>query len=127
MTDALAGPYNSPRFGSQATVNVMISSEVANGEVGFATVEDAVVQEPNADEPTLQIPLKVYREGTNGDVTVFWSLTGTGENAAFVTPSDTGPTLGSVTMVSGTCHSIIQFTTDTKHFRSFCEWVKAFI
>ena len=99
--DAAFGPYSSPRFGQQATVNVIITSDVANGEVGFATTEGLIVEEPTADEPTLAILLPVYREGTNGDVTIYWSLRGTGENAAFVTPSDTGVTLGSVTMVSG--------------------------
>ena len=83
-------------------MNIMITPDVANGEVGFATVEDVIVQEPDgSDVPKLQIRLRVFREGTNGDVTVYWSIRGTGDNAASVTSSDTGPTLGTVTMVSG--------------------------
>ena len=81
-------------------MNIMITPDVANGEVGFAPVEDVIVQEPDgSDVPKLQIRLRVFREGTNGDVTVYWSMRGTGDNAA--TSSDTGPTLGTVTMVSG--------------------------
>ena len=100
--DADAKTYNSPRFGEKDVINIMITSDVANGEVGFAAVEDIIVQEPDgSDGSNLQIRLKVFREGTNGDVTVYWSLRGTGDNAASVTSSDTGPTLGSVTMVSG--------------------------
>ena len=45
------------------------------------------------------------REGTNGDVTVFWRLSGVGPSARFVTAEDTGVTSGSITMRSGkTCH-----------------------
>ncbi len=103
-TDSLR-TFNSPMPGSKSSVRIRVTSELANGEVGFASVEDIIVQEPEGAETFfLEVPLLVFREGTNGDVTVSWSLRGAGENAEAVTASDAGPTQGTVTMVSGQQH-----------------------
>ena len=54
--DIEAGPYNSPRFGPQSTVNIEVMSDEANGEVGFADVQDIIVQEPDGIEvPVRQV------------------------------------------------------------------------
>ena len=43
----------------------------------------------------------MFREGTNGEATIYWSLMGTGNNAEYVTDEDTGATSGIIQMENG--------------------------
>ena len=48
-----------------------------------------------------QVVLPLLREGTNGEVTVHWVLSGTGPNRDRVTDSDVSPMSGLVALTSG--------------------------
>ncbi len=117
--DTAGQPYNSPRFGSLSSVSLVVTAEEANGEVGFADVREIAVREPEGADLALRVPLKVFREGTNGEATVYWSVRGTGENAGHVTEGDTGPTVGSVVMAPGELLSFLLKFYMTE-MRAFC-------
>ncbi|CAH1797156.1 unnamed protein product [Owenia fusiformis] len=110
---AEVGPFNSPMLGENTKATVTVRQQDANGEVGFAATEDIFVAEPEGNF-NQRIPLVLNREGVNGDVTVYWSMVGTGRYVASVTPDDTGVTSGNVTMLSGesTAEIVIQIMPD---------------
>ena len=49
----------------------------------------------------LQVAVPLLREGTNGDVLVYWSMEGSGPDADRVTADDIAPFSGVITMASG--------------------------
>ena len=100
------GPFNSPKIGPRSIATISVTAAEASGEIGFASVEPMVVQEPAGGPSTVR--LKLSREGTSGQAVVSWLMTGTGGT---VTSADTGPTQGTVTMLSGKI-----FLLDKNHY-----------
>ncbi|XP_069137444.1 adhesion G-protein coupled receptor V1-like isoform X2 [Argopecten irradians] len=89
------GAYNSPVFGSRTELNIPVTLNEANGEIGFHSTTTAIINEP--DSTPYQVLLQLTREGTSGQAVISWVLTG----SASVTASDTGPTSGTIVMERG--------------------------
>ena len=80
----------------------------ANGEIGFDTVEQMFVDEP--DGASSEVRLRLTRLGTSGQATITWSMEGTGPNKEQVTVNDTGPTSGTVIMGAGMVAELIVYS-----------------
>ncbi|XP_017551078.2 adhesion G-protein coupled receptor V1 isoform X2 [Pygocentrus nattereri] len=93
-------PSVSPRFGGAVNISLLITPDIANGEIGFTSNQTVVAIEPD-DTNTSMIVLPLRRDGTDGQAVVFWSLRPTGENRMDVTKDDLSPFSGSVTFLSG--------------------------
>ncbi|XP_048838820.1 adhesion G-protein coupled receptor V1 [Brienomyrus brachyistius] len=99
-------PPISPRFAGALNITLTVTSDIANGEIGFISNQTVIVNEPEDDNIT-QITLPLHRDGTDGQAVVFWSLRPTGRNSQDVTLNDLGPFSGSVTFLSGQSDSSI--------------------
>ncbi|KAJ8414918.1 hypothetical protein AAFF_G00024410 [Aldrovandia affinis] len=101
----------SPRFGGDLNISLMITPDIANGEIGFIKNQTVVVYEPE-DNRTNLISLSLRRDGTDGQAVVFWSLRPIGFNRDDVTLDDLGPFSGSVTFLSGQSNASINITIE---------------
>ena len=86
-------------IGARNVATIMVTPVEANGEIGFSTSDPMIVSEPDSSES--EVRLRLTREGTSGEAIISWSMVGTGPNAGYVTPEDTGPREGTVIMQSG--------------------------
>ncbi|XP_061172919.1 adhesion G-protein coupled receptor V1-like [Saccostrea echinata] len=107
-TDPDFGAYNSPTLGSKVSASVPVTLTVANGEIGFQSIQPITVNEPAITPYT--VALKLTREGTSGRAYIDWSLKGSGVNAAMVTTSDTGITSGTAIMEAGSSATLLLIT-----------------
>ncbi|XP_075449203.1 adhesion G-protein coupled receptor V1 isoform X3 [Ascaphus truei] len=102
-------PPISPRLGSLQNISLKVTTDIANGEIGFTSNLPIIVSEPeNASSNMVSIAL--HRDGTGGEVVVFWSLKPSGLNAISITPSDLSPFSGSVKFLSGQSDTAINIT-----------------
>ncbi|XP_026177361.1 adhesion G-protein coupled receptor V1 isoform X2 [Mastacembelus armatus] len=100
---------NSPRFGGPLNVTLIVTPDIANGEIGFTSNTTVVVYEPeDRNSSTVSLPLR--RDGTDGQAVVFWSLQPIGANREDVTANDLKPLSGSVVFLSGQSDASISFT-----------------
>ncbi|MBN3308256.1 GPR98 protein, partial [Amia calva] len=102
-------PPVSPRLGGDLNILLIITHDIANGEISFSSNQTLVVLEPEDTNSNL-ISLPLWRDGTDGQADVFWSIRPTGFNQRDVTPDDLGPFNGSVTFLSGQNMSSINIT-----------------
>ncbi|XP_053337317.1 adhesion G-protein coupled receptor V1 [Clarias gariepinus] len=93
-------PSVSPRFGGAINISLVITPDIANGEIGFTSNQTVVATEPEESNASMII-LPLRRDGTDGQAVVFWSVRPVGENRVDVTTSDLSPFTGSVTFLSG--------------------------
>ncbi|XP_035385851.1 adhesion G-protein coupled receptor V1 [Electrophorus electricus] len=99
----------SPRFGGAINISLVITPDIANGEIGFTSNQTVVAVEPEeSNASTIILPLR--RDGTDGQATVFWSVRTTGENSGDITRDDLSPFSGSVTFLSGQSEANISIT-----------------
>ncbi|KTG04367.1 hypothetical protein cypCar_00003794 [Cyprinus carpio] len=102
-------PSVSPRFGGALNISLIITPDIANGEIGFTSNQTVVALEPEDSNVSL-ITLQLRRDGTDGQAVVFWSLRPTGENREDVTVGDISPFTGSVRFLSGQSEAVINIT-----------------
>eukprot|EP00064_Thunnus_orientalis_P005520 superscaffoldBa00000542_g5534 len=102
-------PSNSPRFGGPLNLNLTVTPDIANGEIGFTSNTTVVVYEPE-DSNTSMVNLPLRRDGTDGQAVVFWSLHPIGANPEDVTVNDLEPLSGSVIFLSGQSDASINLT-----------------
>ncbi|XP_026994314.2 adhesion G-protein coupled receptor V1 isoform X1 [Tachysurus fulvidraco] len=102
-------PSVSPRFGGAINISLVITPDIANGEIGFTSNQTVVATEPE-ESNTSMIILPLRRDGTDGQAVVFWSVRPVGENRADVTKNDLLPFTGSVTFLSGQSEANISIT-----------------
>ncbi|KAI2664431.1 Adhesion G-protein coupled receptor V1 [Labeo rohita] len=102
-------PSVSPRFGGALNISLIITPDIANGEIGFTSNQTVVALEPE-DSNTSLITLQLRRDGTDGQAVVFWSLRPAGENKEDVTEGDISPFTGSVKFLSGQSEAVINIT-----------------
>ncbi|KAM6225436.1 adhesion G-protein coupled receptor V1 [Rhynchocyon petersi] len=102
-------PPVSPRFAKIRNITLLVTPDIANGEIGFTSSLPITLHEPedSADE-VICIPL--HRDGTDGQATVYWSLKPSGFNSKAVTLDDIGPFNGSVVFLSGQSDTTINIT-----------------
>ncbi|XP_066512530.1 adhesion G-protein coupled receptor V1-like [Hoplias malabaricus] len=93
-------PSMSPRFGGAINISLLITPDIANGEIGFTSNRTVEAVEPE-DTNSSMIVLPLRRDGTDGQAVVFWSVRPIGENRVDVTRDDLTPFSGSVTFLSG--------------------------
>ncbi|XP_077988560.1 adhesion G-protein coupled receptor V1-like [Glandiceps talaboti] len=94
-------PPLSPRLGDKTSVNLTVTKDLANGEIGFnEAVLKRTVSEPEGSGQ-LVVTLPLSREGTSGDATVYWQSIGVGPFASYVTSDDVRPLNGSIYFPSG--------------------------
>uniref|UniRef100_A0AAV2MS74 Staphylococcus aureus surface protein A n=1 Tax=Knipowitschia caucasica TaxID=637954 RepID=A0AAV2MS74_KNICA len=99
----------SPRFEGPLNVTLTITSDIANGEIGFISNRTVEVFEPEHSNSTV-VSLPLRRDGTDGKAEVFWSLRPIGANAEDVTTRDLRPFNGTVVFLSGQSDASINFT-----------------
>ncbi|XP_070543508.1 adhesion G-protein coupled receptor V1-like isoform X2 [Ptychodera flava] len=108
-------PTKSPRLGDKTSIVLVVSSDLANGEIGFNEADlEQTVEEPDGSTP-LAITFPLTREGTSGDATVYWQAHGIGQFADYFTTSDVRPANGSVyfpTGIAGTSLTILIMPDD---------------
>ncbi|XP_072520807.1 adhesion G-protein coupled receptor V1 isoform X2 [Salminus brasiliensis] len=102
-------PSVSPRFGGATNVSLLITPDIANGEIGFTSNQTVVAVEPE-ESNTSVIILPLRRDGTDGQAVVFWSVRPVGENSVDVTKDDLSPFSGSVVFLSGQSEANISIT-----------------
>ncbi|KAI5088303.1 G-protein coupled receptor 98 isoform X2, partial [Silurus meridionalis] len=102
-------PSVSPRFGGAINISLLITPDIANGEIGFTSNQTVVATEPE-DSNTSMIILSLRRDGTDGQAVVFWSILAVGENRADVTRTDLSPFSGSITFLTGQSEANISIT-----------------
>ncbi|XP_062873808.1 adhesion G-protein coupled receptor V1 [Trichomycterus rosablanca] len=102
-------PSVSPRFGGATNISLVITPDIANGEIGFTSNQTVVAVEPE-ESNTSVIVLPLRRDGTDGRAVVFWSVRPVGENRVDVTRDDLSPFAGSVTFLSGQSEANITIT-----------------
>ncbi|KAL0979759.1 hypothetical protein UPYG_G00189270 [Umbra pygmaea] len=102
-------PPVSPRLGGPLNLTLTVTSDIANGEIGFTTNTTVVVFEPE-ETNTSTVTLNLRRDGTDGQAVVFWSLRPIGANQADVTPGDLTPLTGSVVFRTGQSDAVINVT-----------------
>ncbi|XP_074063616.1 adhesion G-protein coupled receptor V1-like isoform X2 [Macrotis lagotis] len=102
-------PPLSPRFGDIRNISLRVTSDIANGEIGFISNLPIILNEPE-DSPAEVVSIPLHRDGTDGQATVFWSLKPSGFNSKSVTLDDIGPFNGSVVFLSGQSDTMINIT-----------------
>ncbi|XP_054544211.1 adhesion G-protein coupled receptor V1 isoform X2 [Talpa occidentalis] len=102
-------PSISPRFGKIRNISLVVTPDIANGEIGFISNLPIILHEPeDSDADMVYIPL--HRDGTDGQASVYWSLRASGFNSKAVTLEDIGPFNGSVVFLSGQSDTTINIT-----------------
>uniref|UniRef100_A0ACB8EQA8 G-protein coupled receptor 98 n=1 Tax=Sphaerodactylus townsendi TaxID=933632 RepID=A0ACB8EQA8_9SAUR len=102
-------PSISPRLGEIQNISLRITSDIANGEIGFISNLPIILHEPEDFAATV-VSIALHRDGTDGQATVFWSLKPSGLNAKAVTMDDISPFSGFVVFLSGQSDTAINFT-----------------
>uniref|UniRef100_A0A8C3XBP1 Adhesion G-protein coupled receptor V1 n=1 Tax=Catagonus wagneri TaxID=51154 RepID=A0A8C3XBP1_9CETA len=102
-------PPISPRFGKIRNISLMVTPDIANGEIGFTSNLPVILHEPE-DFAAEVICIPLHRDGTEGHATVYWSLKPSGFNSKAVTLEDIGPFNGSVLFLSGQSDTMINIT-----------------
>ncbi|EPQ10965.1 G-protein coupled receptor 98, partial [Myotis brandtii] len=102
-------PPISPRFGKIRNISLAVTSDIANGEIGFISNLPIILHEPE-DSPAEMVYIPLHRDGTDGQATVYWSLKPSGSNSKAVTLDDIGPFNGSVVFLSGQSDTTINIT-----------------
>ncbi|ETE65236.1 G-protein coupled receptor 98, partial [Ophiophagus hannah] len=102
-------PSISPRLGEIKNVSLRITPDIANGEIGFISNLSIILPEPE-DSLFAVSSIPLHRDGTDGQATVFWSLTPTGLNSKAVTIDDIWPFSGSVLFLSGQSDTALNIT-----------------
>ncbi|XP_039203973.1 adhesion G-protein coupled receptor V1 isoform X4 [Crotalus tigris] len=102
-------PSISPRLGEIKNVSLRITPDIANGEIGFISNLPIILLEPE-DSLFAVSSIPLHRDGTDGQATVFWSLTPIGLNSKAVTIDDIWPFSGSVLFLSGQSDTAINIT-----------------
>ncbi|XP_062371958.1 adhesion G-protein coupled receptor V1 [Sardina pilchardus] len=102
-------PSISPRFAGAVNMSLIVTPEIANGEIGFTSNLTVVLLEPEDSNSSL-VTLSLRRDGTDGKAEVFWSLHPTGENDVDLTPDDLSPFSGSVIFQTGQSDAEINIT-----------------
>uniref|UniRef100_G3UAQ4 Adhesion G protein-coupled receptor V1 n=1 Tax=Loxodonta africana TaxID=9785 RepID=G3UAQ4_LOXAF len=102
-------PPISPRFGKIRNISLLVTPDIANGEIGFISNRPIILHEPE-DSPAEVIHIPLHRDGTDGQATVYWSLKPSGFNSEAVTLDDIGPFNGSVVFLSGQSDTTINIT-----------------
>ncbi|XP_063151499.1 adhesion G-protein coupled receptor V1 [Candoia aspera] len=102
-------PSVSPRLGEIQNISLRITPDIANGEIGFISNLPIILPEPE-DSLFAVSSIPLHRDGTDGQATVFWSLTPTGINPKAVTIDDIWPFSGSVLFLSGQSDTAINIT-----------------
>ncbi|GLD66863.1 G-protein coupled receptor 98 isoform X1, partial [Lates japonicus] len=102
-------PSNSPRFGGPRNLTLTVTPDIANGEISFTSNTTVVVYEPE-DSNTSTVNLPLWRDGTDGQAEVFWSLQPIGASREDVTSNDLTPLSGSVVFLSGQSDASINLT-----------------
>ena len=69
-------PVNSPRVGLQRHLKLVVDASSANGEIGFESADEVVETEPPANTGVKRLPIRITREGLDGDATISWTATG---------------------------------------------------
>ncbi|XP_006885449.1 PREDICTED: G-protein coupled receptor 98-like [Elephantulus edwardii] len=99
----------SPRFGKIRNISLLVTPDIANGEIGFTSNLPIILHEPE-DSPAEVVYIPLHRDGTDGQATVYWSLKPSGFNSKAVTLDDIGPFNGSVVFLSGQSDTTINIT-----------------
>ncbi|XP_075398780.1 adhesion G-protein coupled receptor V1 [Tenrec ecaudatus] len=102
-------PPVSPRFGKIQNISLLVTPDIANGEIGFTSNLPIILHEPE-DSLAEVIYIPLHRDGTDGQATVYWSLKPSGFNSKAVTLDDIGPFNGSVVFLSGQSDTTINIT-----------------
>uniref|UniRef100_A0A8D0RUU6 Calx-beta domain-containing protein n=1 Tax=Sus scrofa TaxID=9823 RepID=A0A8D0RUU6_PIG len=102
-------PPISPRFGKIRNISLVVTPDIANGEIGFTSNLPIILHEPE-DFAAEVICIPLHRDGTEGHATVYWSLKPSGFNSKAVTLDDIGPFNGSVVFLSGQSDTTINIT-----------------
>ncbi|XP_045141134.1 adhesion G-protein coupled receptor V1 [Echinops telfairi] len=102
-------PPVSPRLGKIQNISLLITPDIANGEIGFTSSLPIILHEPE-DSLAEVIYIPLHRDGTDGQATVYWSLKPSGFNSKAVTLDDIGPFNGSVVFLSGQSDTTINIT-----------------
>ncbi|XP_031794624.1 adhesion G-protein coupled receptor V1 [Sarcophilus harrisii] len=102
-------PPLSPTFGDIRNISLRVTSDIANGEIGFISNLPIILHEPE-DSPAEVVSIPLHRDGTEGQAIVFWSLKPSGFNSKSVTLDDIGPFNGSVVFLSGQSDTMINIT-----------------
>ncbi|XP_058132092.1 adhesion G-protein coupled receptor V1 [Dasypus novemcinctus] len=102
-------PSISPRFGKIQNISLLVTPDIANGEIGFISNLPVILYEPE-DSPAEVIYIPLHRDGTDGQATVYWSLKPSGFNSKAVTLDDISPFNGSVVFLSGQSDTTINIT-----------------
>ncbi|KAK6179039.1 hypothetical protein SNE40_011486 [Patella caerulea] len=107
-TKPVYGAYNSPTLGSRKQVMLTITSQDANGKIGFFNVSNIEVLEPTGEN--MEISLPISREGMSGDALIRWTVKGVGDSATFVTAEDVKELSGTVIIRSGSYFTELTIT-----------------
>ncbi|XP_051876623.1 adhesion G-protein coupled receptor V1 [Pristis pectinata] len=102
-------PSVSPRLADLLMVSLIITPELANGEVGFTSNETLLVYEPENSSDS-QIYIALQRDGTDGSAEVYWHLEPAGVNRHNISIDDLSPINGSVKFLSGQSNATINIT-----------------
>nr|XP_021553254.1 G-protein coupled receptor 98 [Neomonachus schauinslandi] len=102
-------PPVSPRFGKVQNISLVVTPDIANGEIGFISNLSIILHEPE-DSAAEVVYIPLHRDGTDGQATVYWSLKPSGFNSKSVTLDDIGPFNGSVVFLSGQSDTTINIT-----------------
>ncbi|XP_041926588.1 adhesion G-protein coupled receptor V1 [Alosa sapidissima] len=102
-------PSISPRFAGAVNISLIVTPEIATGEIGFTSNLTVVLLEPEDTNSSL-VTLSLRRDGTEGQAEVFWNLHPTGENYIDLTPDDVSPFSGSVIFQAGQSDAVINIT-----------------
>ncbi|KAI4570105.1 hypothetical protein MJT46_007399 [Ovis ammon polii x Ovis aries] len=102
-------PPISPRFGEIQNISLVVTPDIANGEIGFISNLPIILHEPE-DFAAEVVCIPLHRDGTDGQATVHWSLKPSGFNSKAVTLDDIGPFNGSVVFLSGQSDTTINIT-----------------
>nr|XP_031304026.1 adhesion G-protein coupled receptor V1 [Camelus dromedarius] len=102
-------PPISPRFGKIWNISLVVTPDIANGEIGFTSNLPIILHEPE-DFAAEVVCIPLHRDGTDGQATVHWSLKPSGFNSKAVTLDDIGPFNGSVVLLSGQSNTTINIT-----------------
>ncbi|XP_069081373.1 adhesion G-protein coupled receptor V1 [Pleurodeles waltl] len=102
-------PPVTPRLENMQNISLKVTPEIANGEIGFISKLPIVTNEPEDFSSNL-VSIPLHRDGTDGQATVFWSLTPSNLNPKSVTVEDLSPFNGSVIFLTGQSDTFINIT-----------------
>ncbi|XP_019589799.2 adhesion G-protein coupled receptor V1 [Rhinolophus sinicus] len=112
----------SPRFGEIRNISLVVTPDIANGEIGFISSLPIILHEQE-DFSAEVVYIPIHRDGTDGQATVYWSLKPSGFNSKAVTLDDIGPFNGSVVFLSGQSDTTINITINADDIPEMDEMV----